>query len=264
MIVGEGLGMEAVLRRRAIPSAALLIGLWVATPSMAQDPTDHVEASGEALVQSPPPIPPPTLLDADPRVRRAEALLERVEVFDAGAARLARQLHRLHGESGECAASAAVARALELVVEASSAALDTTASGLAVLPDADGLEALRDRTTQAGARRAEARVGLRGLRDAQARACPDVVAKGPTAWVPELAATDTERIVVFARTEPGTVVWVGGHPAGAGDTDGWSALVIRSGEARLCVADAAAESCGSAVAVTATPFAAYDLTTLTD
>ncbi len=244
--------------------AALLLSLLVPATAGAQE-KDSVETAGAVLVQAPPPIPPPALLSTDPRVRRARALLLRVEVFDTTAARLARQLGRLlEDEPTECDAGAAVSRALSLVAGASSDALDTVLSGLSQLPEAQQLEALRDRATQGWMRRADAATDLPELVGRYTAACPDR-RSAPTPWLPaaEMAPVDGW-VVLFVRTGPGSVAWVGGHPAGAGDDDGWSAVVARAGDVELCVASATAETCVDRARVTARVSAAYDLTELTD
>lgn len=248
---------------RGVVAALLLFFLLPATAGAQEE--DSVETAGAVLVQAPPPIPPPALLSTDPRVRRARALLLRVEVFDTTAARLARQLGRfLEDEPTECDAGAAVSRALNLVVDASSDALDTVLSGLEQLPEDQQLDALRDRATQGWMRRADAATDLPELTGRYTAACPDRQS-APTPWLPsaEMAPVDG-RVVLFVRTRPGSVAWVGGHPAGAGGDDGWSAVVARAGDIELCVATASAEACVAPVLVTARVSAAYDLTELTD
>ena len=230
-----------------------------AVTAHAQD-VEGVQSSGAVLVAPPPPIPPPALLSDDVRVRRARALLTRVEVFDTASARLARQLARLPAE-GECAAAKALARSLDLVVQASSDALDTAGSGLDVLPDRAEVALLRDRVAQAEARRVDARAAL-GARvtPLAARCSPEPVP--PTPWIPpEERGVLEARAVLFVRADAGQVVWVGGHPAGAPDAQGWSAVVASSGDVTLCVADAIAEGCVGGVLVEARPFAAFDLAT---
>ncbi len=253
-----------MISRIVIGAGAALLCLLVASAAGSQE-NDSVETAGAVLVQAPPPIPPPALLTADPRVRRARALLLRVEVFDTTAARLARQLGRLLlDEPAECDAGAAVSRALNLVVPASTDALDTVLSGLELLPDDPQLDALRDRATQAWMRRVDAATDLPALTDRYIAACPDRRA-APTPWLPtaEMAPVDG-RVVLFVRTEPGSVAWVDGHPAGAGADDGWSAVVAKAGDVELCAAPASAETCLDRVQVTARVSAAYDLGELKD
>ena len=242
----------------------LFLVFLLATAAGAQD-EDSVETVGSILVDAPPPIPPPALLDADPRVRRARSLLVRVEVFDTTAARLARQLGRLlDAEATECEPAGAVSRALDLVVVASSAALDTIISGLRVLPADPQLDGLRDHAAQAQRRRVDALVDRAALKGRQASSCPDTLA-APTPWLPLAERTSVDgRVVLFLHSLPGTVTWVGGHPAGAGADDGWSAVVARAGETQVCAAAPTAEACQDRAEVVATMAAAFDLTALKD
>ena len=234
--------------------------LFAAVPAAAQE-VESVQSSGAVLVDAPPPISPPTLLDEDPRMRRAQALITRVEVFDAAAARLARQLARVL-VADQCAASGALTRGLGLVLRTSSEALDTVDSGLAVLAGVAWFDLLRDRAEQARSRRLDARRAAPPLVARQEGLCPDTVAD-PTPWVPDEPVPE-ERVVLFVRSGPGDVVWVGGHPAGAADGAGWSAVVAPVGDVQLCAGPALGEACAAPVRITATQLAAYDLSPLKD
>ncbi len=247
--------------RGALASAVLLL---FAAPVGAQQ-QDSVQTTGSILVDAPPPIPPPALLAGDPRARRAGALLVRVEVFDTSAARLARQLNRLlAAPDAECAAAGAVVRGLELVTRASGEALDTILSGLQQLPQDPLLDGLRDRGSQAVARRTDATEDLQPLRSRVSSSCAALHA-APTPWLPDAELTPVDgRVVLFVRCQPGTVAWVGGHPAGAGDADGWTAVVAPVGDVSLCAAPAGSETCTDPITVTASMVSAFDLSSLRD
>jgi hypothetical protein len=262
--------------RATLPSL-LIASLVALSPTWAQSQSDganpppgqsggSIEAAGGTVVLPPLPIEPAELLAEDRRAARSALLLTRIEVLDTFVARFARQTRRLvAGADVDCDAVGALDHALRLALDGSGLAERTVRADLAVLPPDPSLDPMRERATQASARRRDVQERLWPalVRDVQAR-CPAVdgfADAPPTPWLPEddRRAADGHALIFVKAARPGDVVWLDGRPAGVADAGGWAAVVAPDRAVRLCQARPGADSCDELVEVMAAPAAAFDL-----